>query len=102
METAAIHSAKQVLLVVGLILGTGTLSGILSRTLRVPDVALFLLFGILLGPQAAGLIDVRVDSSFNQVILIFGSCYILFDGGAALRVNVLKRVWITVVAISTL
>jgi len=62
---------------------------------------LFLLAGILLGPEVAGVLDVRAASTLNQVILIFGSCYILFDGGASLKLSVLKEVWITILAIST-
>jgi cell volume regulation protein A len=57
---------------------------------------------MLLGPEAAGLVHIRADSTLNQLILIFGSCYILFDGGASLRLKVLKEVWITIVTISTL
>ena len=45
--------------------------------------------------------DVKADSTINQLILIFGSSYILFDGGASLRLKVLKEVWITIVVIST-
>lgn len=101
MESAAIHSAKHILLMVGIILGAGSFSGILAQKFKVPDVVLFLLAGIALGPELAGVIDVKADSAFNQLILIFGSCYILFDGGAGLRLSVLKKVWITVVAIST-
>jgi cell volume regulation protein A len=37
----------------------------------------------------------------NEIILLFGASYILFDGGASLRFDVLKRVWITIVVIST-
>jgi potassium/hydrogen antiporter len=37
----------------------------------------------------------------SQIIVLFGASYILFDGGAALRLEVLKRVWITIVAIAT-
>jgi cell volume regulation protein A len=101
MESAAIHSAKHVLLLVGIILGAGSFSGILAQKFKVPDVVLFLLVGIGLGPELAGMIDVKADSTFNQLILIFGSCYILFDGGAGLRLSVLKNVWITIVLIST-
>ena len=101
MESAAIHSAKHILLLVGIILGAGSFSGMLAHKLKVPDVVLFLLVGIGLGPELAGVIDVKADSAFNQLILIFGSCYILFDGGAGLRLRVLKKVWITIVAIST-
>jgi potassium/hydrogen antiporter len=102
MESAAIKSATHILLIIGVILGAGLLSGILAKRFRMPDVVLFLLIGIGLGPELAGLIDVKADSAFNQIILIFGSCYILFDGGASLRLAVLKKVWITIVVISTL
>ena len=101
MESAAIHSAKHILLVIGIILGAGTLSGILAQKLKIPDVVLYLLAGIGLGPELAGMVDVRADSAFNQIILIFGSCYILFDGGAGLKLGVLKKVWITILLIST-
>ena len=102
MESAAIHSANHILLVVGMIMAVGSFGGILARRLGIPDVVVLLLSGIVLGPEVAGLIDVRADSSFNQLILIFGSCYLLFDGGASLRFAVLRKVWITIVVISTL
>jgi cell volume regulation protein A len=101
MESAAIHSAKHILLLVGIILGAGSFSGMLAHKFKVPDVVLFLLMGIGLGPELAGVIEVKADSAFNQLILIFGSCYILFEGGAGLRLSVLKKIWITVMAIST-
>jgi len=56
---------------------------------------------MVIGPQALGLIDIKADSALNQVILLFGASYILFDGGASLRLGVLKQVWITIVAIAT-
>jgi cell volume regulation protein A len=102
METSlSIEHAKHALASFGIILATGTLCGFFAQKLRIPDVAVFLLVGILLGPQAAGIINIPPDSAINQLILIFGSCYILFDGGATLRLKVLKEVWITVTAIST-
>ena len=79
----------------------GTFFGLLARRVRVPDVAVFLLVGMLLGPGVLGLIDIKADSAINQLILIFGSSYILFDGGASIRLKVLKEVWITVIVIST-
>ena len=102
MESAAIISAKHILLVIGIILGAGSFSGILASKFTVPDVVVFLLIGIGLGPEMSGMIDVKADSAFNQLILIFGSCYILFDGGASLRLKVLKEVWITIVVIATI
>jgi cell volume regulation protein A len=99
---SSIEVAKQVLTVFGAILGVGTLCGMLAQKVKVPDVAVFLLVGMLLGPEVAAIVNVRADSALNQLILIFGSCYILFDGGASLRLKVLKEVWITIVVISTL
>ncbi len=101
-SSASIVLAKHVLLVFGIILALGTFSGLLARLARVPDVVVFLLVGMLLGPGVFGLIDIKADSAVNQLILIFGSSYILFDGGASIRLRVLKEVWITVVVIATI
>jgi len=101
-SSASIELAKHVLLVFGTILAVGMLAGLLAQKIKAPDVVLFLLIGMMLGPEAAGLVNVRADSALNQIILIFGSCYILFDGGASLRFNVLKEVWVTVAVIATI
>jgi cell volume regulation protein A len=101
-SSASIELAKHTLLLFGIILAVGTFSGLLARVARVPDVVVFLLIGMLLGPGAFGLVDIKADSAVNQLILIFGSSYILFDGGASIRLKVLKEVWITVVVIATI
>jgi potassium/hydrogen antiporter len=98
----SIETAKHVLQVFGVILAVGTFSGLLARKLSIPDVAVFLLIGLLLGPETSGLVDIKADSALNQLILIFGSCYLLFDGGASLKLKVLKEVWITIVVIATI
>jgi cell volume regulation protein A len=100
-SNAAIELAKHTLLVFGIILGIGSLSSLIARWARVPDVAVFLVIGMLLGPGMLNWVDIPADSAINQMILIFGSCYILFDGGASLRLKVLKEVWITIVVIAT-
>ena len=101
-NTASILQAKELLLLLGLILGVGTASGFLARLLKIPDVVLFLLAGMLLGGAGLGVIDVKVDSTLNQLVLIFGSCYILFDGGASVRLSVLKSVWPSLLSLATL
>jgi potassium/hydrogen antiporter len=85
----------------GLILAVGTITGLLAQKARIPDVAAFLLAGMLIGPQALGLIDIKADSALYQILLLFGASYILFDGGASLRFDVMKQVWITIVVIAT-
>jgi cell volume regulation protein A len=100
VSPASIELAKHVLMVFGIILALGAASAVLAQKLTVPDVVVFLALGLLLGPGAAGAIDIKADSALNQLVLIFGSCYILFDGGASLRLGVLKEVWITIVILA--
>jgi potassium/hydrogen antiporter len=97
----SIEIARHTLLSCGLILAVGTVAALLAQKIRIPDVAVFLLAGIAMGPHALGLVDIAAASALNQIILLFGASYILFDGGAALRLAVLKRVWITIVVIAT-
>jgi len=96
-----IEIAKHTLLSGGIILAIGTVAGLLAQKIKIPDVAVFPIVGMLIGPQALGLIDIKADSALNHILLLFGASYILFDGGASLRFNVLKRVWITIVALAT-
>jgi cell volume regulation protein A len=99
--SASLEIAKHMLLSCGLILAIGTVAGLIAQKIRIPDVAVFLITGIAIGPHALGLVDIKAGSALNQIILLFGSSYILFDGGASLRFNVLKQVWITIVVIAT-
>jgi potassium/hydrogen antiporter len=107
----AIDLAKHVLVVFGEILAIGTLCAFVAQKIKIPDVVVFLLVGMVLGPEIAGkilgpdaigVVNIKADSALNQLILIFGSCYILFDGGATLRLKVLKEVWVTIVVIATI
>jgi cell volume regulation protein A len=97
----SIEIARHTLLSCGIVLAIGTLAAFLAQKIRIPDVALFLIAGIAIGPQALGLVHIPADSALNEIIVLFGASYILFDGGAALRLPVLKQVWITIVVIAT-
>ena len=103
METsAAAELALHELHTTALVLTIGIFIAVLARWLRTPDVVLLLIVGMLVGPAGLGWIDVPIESEMNQLILIFGSAYILYDGGASLRLSVLKQTWITITIISTL
>src|ERR1700760_2661803 len=99
--SSSIAIAQHTLLACGLILAIGTLAAFLAQKIGVPDVVVFLLAGIALGPHVSGVVDIKASSALSQIIVLFGASYILFDGGAALRLEVLKRVWITIVVIAT-
>ena len=100
--SASIEIAKHTLLACGLILVIGTLGAFVAQKLKIPDIPLFLLAGIAIGPHALGLVSIEADSALNQIILLFGASYILFDGGASLRLSVLRDVWITILTIATI
>lgn len=89
---ASLELAKHALLMFGIILAVGTASGLLARLAKVPDVVIFLLIGMLIGPSILGWVNIKADSTINQLIMIFGSSYILFDGGASIKLKVLKEV----------
>jgi len=99
--SSAVEIAKHTLLSGGIILAIGTVTGFIAQKCKIPDVAIFLIVGIAIGPQALGLINIRADSALYQIILLFGASYILFDGGASLRLQILGRIWITIVVIAT-
>jgi potassium/hydrogen antiporter len=101
-QPASVEVAKHILMSAGLILAVGTATGLLAQKAKIPDVAVFLLAGMAIGPQALGLIDIKADSALYQILLLFGASYILFDGGASLRFHVMKQVWITIVIIATI
>ena len=50
--SASLEIAKHTLLSCGLILAIGTLTGLLAQKIRIPDVAVFLVVGMAIGPQA--------------------------------------------------
>ncbi len=93
--------AKLDLMYVGIIIFTGLLGGVIAKKIKVPDIVLFLLIGIGLGPAVGGFLHVPADSTMNQLILTIGACYLLFEGGATLRFAVLKEIWITLFVIAS-
>ena len=97
----SLEIAKSDLLAVGIIMIVGVVSAIIAKKIRIPDIVIFLVAGVLIGPSVGKLVHIASASTFNQIILTFGASYLLFDGGASLRFKVLKEVWITIVVIST-
>lgn len=99
---STLEIAKLDLMYVGIIIFTGLLGGVVARKIKVPDIVLFLLIGIALGPAISGVLNVPAASTMNQLILTIGACYLLFEGGATLRFAVLKEIWISLVVIATI
>ncbi|HEU5398045.1 MAG TPA: cation:proton antiporter, partial [Gammaproteobacteria bacterium] len=100
-ELESVQSAKHLLLLVAVLLGAGAVCSWLARKLHLPDLVLLLVAGMLLGPHVAGLLDVPVNSTLGQLLLSFGASYILFDGGTGVRIEILRKIWLSVTAIAT-
>jgi len=78
----------------------GLIATRLAERIRIPDVALFLILGMLVGPAGLNWIVQPGNSVAYQFIILIGSTLILFEGGRAIQFSVLKRVWITVTLLS--
>jgi len=102
MENATIQNVHHLLTTLSIILVIGTIVGKLANYFKIPDVVLYLLVGILIGPPGVGLVDIPVESTANQLILIMGASFLLFHGGIGVRISILKNVWITLTLLSTL
>ena len=61
--SSSVEIARHILLVCGLVLVIGTLAAFVAQKVKTPDVAIFLLAGIIIGPHALGLVHVRADSA---------------------------------------
>jgi potassium/hydrogen antiporter len=92
------ESAVTVLIIV---FGGGLIVGKLTDKPRIPDVAAYLVLGILLGPAGLNWISEPAQSEVNLFILNVGATLILFDGGRAVEFSVLRQVWLSIALLAT-
>ncbi|CEI74166.1 cation:proton antiporter [Romboutsia hominis] len=101
-DSIQIIASNNLLITFSIIAMTGIVCSKLSESLKIPDVVLFLLAGILLGPYFLEMIDLSYFELEKQLILTFGSAFILYLGGKEINLKILKNVKITVFLLSTL
>jgi len=99
LGTATGEIIQHLLIVLVLIFIAGMVSGKIAAWLKLPDVVVFILIGMLLG-QGLHWIHETSSSVFNQTILTAGSTLILFDGGRNIGLHGLRKVWITISLLS--
>lgn len=103
MEGSSVTLMSDYLLeIIAIMLVAGMIFAKLSNLLKIPDVVLFILAGVLLGPQVLGWINVEKYEVINQLILTFGAAYILYDGGREVKLKVLNKVKVSVLLLATL
>jgi len=102
MENSVIQSADQLMAIVGLVIFAGLTFTKISDLLKLPDVVLYILAGVLLGPNLLNLINMETFPVENQLILSFGAAYILYDGGREVDLKILNQVKISVGMLATI
>jgi cell volume regulation protein A len=85
-------SARDVIETLAILLAAGLLSEVVAGLLRVPRMVVLVAAGALLGPEAAGWVELPPDSVAVQLLLTLGVSLILFYGGLNLAFGVLRPV----------
>src|SRR5690349_1426901 len=101
MGSPAIETAQHLMLTFSALFLCGVLAAKAAELLNVPDVVAFLLIGIVAGPPVLGLFSVPPQSAVNQLMLILGASFLLFQGGMEVSFKVLKQVWVTLSLLAT-
>lgn len=102
MSSTIAFETNQMLELIAIVLFSGVLFSKLSKLIHMPDVVMYILAGILIGPAAFNLIDINDYPAANQLILTFGAAYILYDGGREINLKVLNKVKFSVLSLATL
>lgn len=101
MNTAAI-SANELALIIALIAVLGIIGGWIGEKLKIPDVVVYLIFGVLFGPRFFNIVNIDAFPVANEIILTFGSAFILYEGGREVKLRVLNEVKLTVGLLASL
>ncbi|MDR7071733.1 cation:proton antiporter [Fictibacillus barbaricus] len=96
METKVMEIVHHELLMITLVFIFGLLAIKIAEKIKIPDVALYIIIGILAGPAGLNIIVQPSDSVVYQFIIVLGSVLILFEGGRAIEISILKKVWISI------
>ncbi len=100
MEASVMNIVQHELYMITMVFLFGLIAMKVAEHIKIPDVALFMIVGILLGPSVLHLITAPINSVAYQFIIVLGSILILFEGGRAIQLSILKRVWVTISLLS--
>ncbi|MEG1131938.1 MAG: cation:proton antiporter [Romboutsia sp.] len=95
-------ATNNLLLIFAAIAITGIVLGKLSEIIKVPDVILYLIAGIIIGPSLLNFISIDSFPIENNLILTFGSAFILYEGGREINLKILNKVKISVGLLATI
>lgn len=82
------------------LMAVGLVAERLSRALGVPDIVLFLVGGLMLGP-ILGVVRIDVGGGLAGFVLTFGAAFMLYEGGRRLTIGVLREIWLGLTLLAT-
>ena len=91
---------ERLLLLAGLLLVAGLAASLFAGRLRVPALVVFLLLGMVAGPDGAGIIDTR-DADLVRDIGLVALVLILFEGGLASGLREIRPVAVPATLLAT-
>jgi len=101
LESNVVILTENLMKTIALCIFFGVICIKLGKKMPIPDVVLFIIVGIILGPQLLNIINWEDYKVGNQLILSFGAAYILYDGGKEIQLKVLNKVKISVFTLAT-
>jgi len=85
------------------ILGLGLFaSRVVARAAHIPDLVFFVLIGVALGPQVLNVVHLPATGDVGQLIVTGGAVFMLYEGGRAIDVGMLRRIWLGTSLLATL
>ncbi|MBI6873010.1 cation:proton antiporter [Clostridium aciditolerans] len=101
MEGNVVLITENLMKLLALIIFSGVIFAKIGKKVHMPDVVFFILAGIIVGPSVLNLVNFDQYPVANQLILVFGASYILYDGGREISLKVLNEVKLSVGMLST-
>jgi cell volume regulation protein A len=101
MESNIVFLTEEAMRYLAIILIVGVACAKASKFVRLPDTVLFILAGVVIGPELLNLVDFKGFAVANQFILTFGAAYILYDGGREISLSILNKVKVSISLLAT-
>nr|WP_246517221.1 sodium:proton antiporter [Clostridium aciditolerans] len=101
VEGNVVLITENLMKLLALIIFSGVIFAKIGKKVHMPDVVFFILAGIIVGPSVLNLVNFDQYPVANQLILVFGASYILYDGGREISLKVLNEVKLSVGMLST-
>src|SRR5918997_3224048 len=91
MDTLSVESFTATLAIIGVVIVVSALlSGLIERS-GLPQVAVFLALGAVLGPVGLGVLNLSLDSSVLRVVAILSLALVLFTDAVSLNIAEVRR-----------